>query len=277
MKTSNETRDATRRLASAASAHLTRLKDEVNEAKRVAAAWERLDDYVARDWPIHLSNLLRVEREAILGHPQLSDTVRATLNELADRATSDATHVLRRYPALLETACKERNLPLDHDSRDPRYCFRDKLITVAIDNKKRTAKLSTNEGVLDRMPADVEPVLNAVARELSRLFNRSFDASRFTKLLRKHYLAECKKEKAVDGDAIPIRSITRRMSKSNKAFRIDEFITDLSRLLDADVPMIDDRRLDLQQTKDTKQGVLLHGTAARGYVGFLLFRKALSP
>ena len=73
---------------------------------------------------------------------------------------------------------------------------------------------------------------------------------------------------------MPIRRITHRLGKNEKGFHTDEFLVDLSRLAEEGPLQVDDVKVDLQQTKDTTQGMLLHGVASSGYVGFIVFRKA---
>ena len=42
---------------------------------------------------------------------------------------------------------------------------------------------------------------------------------------------------------------------------------------DIDVLVVEGRRLEFQHTKDTNKGMLLHGRAGQGYIGYILFRK----
>jgi len=91
--------------------------------------------------------------------------------------------------------------------------------------------------------------------------------------LRKHYLAILKKKKQADGDPVPLRHIARRMADNERHFRRDEFLIDLSRLVVNGPAEVDGMRFDLQQTKDTEQGMLLYGPAGRGMVNLLIFRK----
>src|SRR5262249_14103360 len=139
---------------------------------------------------------------------------------------------------------------------------------------KRTARLSNHEGRLAEIPADIAAVVEAIQQEQKRVFGRAFNGAKFLKLLRAQYKAVVTKEKQTDGASVPIRQITRRLGKNAKGFRTDEFLVDLSRLAEQGPFEIDGRRLDLQQTKDTSQGMLLHGAAARGYVGFVVFKEA---
>lgn len=135
------------------------------------------------------------------------------------------------------------------------------------------ARLSDNEGRLAEHPADVQAVVETVQKETQRIFGRAFNGSRFLKSLRAQYKAVLKKENQADGASMPIRQITKRLGKNVKGFRTDEFLVDLSRLAEKGPFEVDGRRLDLQQTKDTNQGMLLHGAAARGYIGFIVFKE----
>jgi hypothetical protein len=64
------------------------------------------------------------------------------------------------------------------------------------------------------------------------------------------------------------------MAENTKGLRSDEFLVDLSQLAQDGPFEIGGRKLDLQQTKDTNQGMLLHGAAGRGYVGYIVFKEA---
>lgn len=197
----------------------------------------------------------------------------AELEQLYRLSKDRSKTVLRQFPRDLEQSCQAKGLPLDPESRHPRYTLDQRFFQREIDEQKGTARLSDNEGILAQLPADVPAIVEKVQAERKRICERRFDGKKFLKLLRTHYLATIKQDSQPDGASIPIRQITRRMGKNVKRFRTDEFIFDLSRLVDEEPLDIDDVRLDLQQTKDTNQGVLLHGKAGRGYIGFIVFRK----
>ena len=91
-------------------------------------------------------------------------------------------------------------------------------------------RLSNIEGRICEIPADIEAIIDVLKRENQRLFERSFDAKKFIRKIRTHYLALLKVEKLSDGSSISIRDITRRLAKIEKDFRSDEFLIDLSRL-----------------------------------------------
>jgi hypothetical protein len=265
--------DAIRQLVSSSRQNAKNLRAQADEAARVQQVWEELASYIQRAWP--LSILAVAEKESSLlrrmraeGDPSILaiDEILAT----AKGQTEDLRHLLPRY---LEDACKTSHLPLDPDSRHPRYAFAGGFFRVEIDDAKMTARLSDNGGEIARFPADTGAIVAAIQREYSRVFGRSFDGRAFLVKLRHHYLAVLKKENQQDGTSLPIRAITRRLGKNEKGFRTDEFLADLSRLVQQGPTEIDGRQLDLQHTKDTNQGMLLHGPAGYGYVGFITFRR----
>jgi flagellar biosynthesis regulator FlaF len=249
------------------------LKAEADAAARIEKVWEELHSFMAKDWPLHILELL--DRELTLlkalraeGHPAVQ-AIEGVYRDAKEQADS----VKRRYPSYLEEACRSAGLTLDPESRHPTYSLEQRFFQLKVDEQKWVARLSDHEGRLADLPADVGAVVEVLLRERKRIFGRPFNGPKFLKLLRSQYLAVVKKHKEVDGASIPIRHITRRLGKNAKGFRSDEFLIDLSRLVEQGPMEIDGYRLDLQQTKDTKQGMLLHGVAGRGYIGFVVFRK----
>jgi hypothetical protein len=266
--------DAARELLASARQRAKALTAEADEATRIERIWDSLLQCLSRGWPLHILALL--EREGQLIRKLRSDTHPAisALEEANRLAKEQADAVQRRYPAFLEEAFRAAAIPLDADSRHPRYSLERKFFQLDIDDQHRTAKLSNYEGKLAEFPADIGAVVEAVQREHKRLMGRPFQGRKFLKQLRAQYLAITKKEKQPDGTSVPIRQITRRLGKNLKGFRSDEFLVDLSRLVEQGPTEIDGWRLDLQQTKDTSQGMLLWGAAARGYIGFVVFRRS---
>ena len=202
-------------------------------------------------------------------HPTIS-----CLEEIYQTAKEQAAQLKPyNFPRDLEDACRVANLPLDRDSAHPNYKFEKGFFQIRIDDHKKTARLSDYElPKLCELPADVGAIVGAVQREYKRVFGRTFDGKAFLKKLRKQYLEVVKKQKLSDGTSIPIRHITRRLLQNEKGFRIDEFIRDLSQLVDQNFIDIDRTKLELQQTKDSDQGLILHIENKR-YIGFILFKQ----
>ena len=62
-------------------------------------------------------------------------------------------------------------------------------------------------------------------------------------------------------------------TKAYKNYKLDEFLIDLSHLTKHGPAETDGFRFELQQTKDTTEGMLLLGAAGQGMVNLLIFRK----
>jgi hypothetical protein len=249
------------------------LKGKLAEAVQIQSLWRDYLAFVNKGWVMHLLALIEKEAPRLKNMRTESHPSIAMIEEAYRIAKDESERIIRRYPTFLQEACRTANLPLDSDSPHPHYTFEKKFFSLEIDERKKTARLSDNEGRLAELPADIDAVVETVLREHKRTFGRPFDSKRFLKQLRLQYSAILKKQNRQDGTSIPIRHITHRLGKNLKGFRTDEFLVDLSRLAEEGPTEIDGRRLDLQQTKDTNQGMLLHGAAGRGYIGFIVFQE----
>ena len=250
------------------------LHREWQAADDVNVFWQTLTGYIDKGWVCHIQDYLEQEKERLRiwrteGHAGI-----VTIENLYREAKAAADKVMVSFPSDLEQACVESKLPIDRTSREPHYTFQNGFLELDIDTGKRLAHVKDREAKLAAIPADVGAVVEVVAAEHRRLFKRPFEGEKFLRKLRSHYLAVAKKEGIKDGDVLPIRRITHRLGKNEKGFHTDEFLIDLSRLAEEGPLHVDDVKLDLQQTKDTNQGMLLHGVASSGYVGFIVFRKA---
>jgi hypothetical protein len=250
-----------------------RLKAEADRAAAVQQVWENLLSYVNRQWYLHILHLLKKNAVVFNELRDADPSVATALEEISRTAELRAEILTRRFPKFIEDACAQNNLPLDRESRHPKYKFNSGFFQLDIDERSGIAKLWDNEGLLEEFPGDIGAVVEAVQRERKRIFERPFDGNKFLAKLRRQYLEIVKNQNELDGANIPIRKITTRLGKNEKGFRTDEFIVDLSRLIMDGPSEIDGARFDLQQTKNTKQGMLLLGNAGRGYIGFISFRR----
>lgn len=265
--------DAVRELLASAKETAKALRAQADEAVRVERAWTDLLNFMTRGWPLHFLHKLNQEQRLVEKLRADGGPAIRVLDEARRTAEEEADRIRRRFPRLLEDACREAGIKLDTDSPHPRYTIEHRFFKLEIDDQKRMARLSDIEARLADMPYDVGAIVEAVQREHTRVFGRPFDAKRFLKTLWSNYSAIVKREKMSLGASVPIRKITRRLGKNAKGFRTDEFLIDLSRLLEAGPTEIDGWRLDLQQTKSTSDGMLLHGIAGRGYVGYVVFNR----
>lgn len=273
MEFPQEIMDQVRELHGISKEEAQRLKAQAEVAAQTERVWSDLDRFLTRGWRFHILALMekespRLKRMKAENHPAIP-----AIEEIYRLAKDESDRVLRRYPSLLEEACRANGLILDSNSPHPKYGLENGFFRLEIDEQRRVARLSNHEGRLAELPADVQAVVEIIKLEHQRLFERPFDGLKFLKTVRAQYKAVLKKNKQSDGSSVPIRHITRRLGKNIKGFRTDEFLVDLSRLAEKGPFEIDGRRLDLQQTKDTSQGMLLHGAAARGYIGFIVFRE----
>lgn len=265
--------DEIRDLHASTKADAQRIKAEAEAKVQEERFWADFRDYLAKGWALHLLAFSdkegpRLKKMRAENHPAFP-----TIEAVYRMAKDESERIFRRFPTLLEEAFAGKAVSIDPTSRHPKYTLEGGFFRLEIDDKKRTARLSDHEGRLAEIPADVEAIFENVLKEHERIFGRKFNTKKFLQSLRTQYKAIISKDKQPDGSSVPIRQITRRLGKNVKGFRTDEFLVDLSRLAQDGPFEIDGRRLDLQQTKDTNQGMLLHGAAGRGYVGFIVFKE----
>lgn len=265
--------DEIRELYGSVKGEAQRLKTEAEEAARTERVWADLEKFLMNGWVLHVLELLDREAPRLKRMRAENNPAFPAIENSYRLAKDESERLLRRYPTFLEEACRAANLCLDSTSRHPKYSLERGFFLLEIDEKKRLARLSDYEGRLAEHPADVQAVVETVQREHQRIFGKSFSGPKFLTTLRAQYKAVLEKEKLVDGAPVPIRHITTRMGKNIEGFRTDKFLIDLSRLAEEGPFEIDGRRLDLQQTKDTNQGMLLYGASARGYIGFVIFKE----
>ena len=201
----------------------------------------------------------------------------STLAEILKRvflnAREECQKIAREYPRLIQEASQSEGLKIDQTSTHPKYTFCEGFLTIEIDDKRFKAKSYTREGNLFVKPFDISLIILALKQEINRIFGRPFNPHQFAKKLYSNYSSIIRNEKVRMGDQIPIRKITTRLGKNQKNFRTDEFIVDLSKLIEVGAPLIYGYKIDLGHTKDDRSGILLHRLESHGYIGFMSFRK----
>jgi len=253
--------------------HKKSIELQLNEITNRQKFYAEINNYLKKNWVQHILVILKKEVQLCKRIIEDNPHAQETLESIRNIAQEKAIELKRQFPAYLQKACEQNGLPLDKESRDPQYTFEKGFFTLVIDHHEGRAKLSNYEGRLCEFPADVDAVIEYVRKEHKRIFGKSFDGQKFIKKLRANYLAITKRDGLPDGYDLPIRRITTRLGKNEKGFRTDEFIMQLSRLVVEGPTEIDKRRLDLQQTKDSNQGMYLHGLAGRGYIGYITFKE----
>ena len=254
------------------------LQQNLVEVRNRLPLFDELHQYVHDKWPLHVMDwfsrnralLEDIDRSTRTGLPS---AMMCTLRE----ATVDSDELKKRYSFWMDTtaAKPKRKFKPDSTSRHPVYRFQNGFFTVTISEPGYTARIEDLAGPLvDRMPADPDAVVSYLLQEKARIFGRPFDATTFLQRLLKTYLAIVEKDPELKvGEPIPIRRITGRLRDNEKAFHNDEFLVDLTKLLDSHVSDIDGWKWSLEQTKEIERGLYVFPKYGKGYVGFLRFTR----
>lgn len=203
-----------------------------------------------------------------------SDSILAEiLKRIFLNAKAECQKIARDYPSLIQEASQSEGLEIDQTSTHPKYMFGEGFVILEIDDKAFKAKAYTREGNLFVTPFDISLVITALKQEINRIFGRPFNPREFAKLLYSNYSRVIQNEKKHMGDQISIRKITTRLGKNQRNFRTDEFIVDLSKLIEGGAPLVYGYKIDLGHTKDDRSGILLHRLESHGYIGFISMKK----
>lgn len=247
--------------------------EKKKEAVKTELFWKEFDRLSKADYA--LATLIFLEKETPRRQKWQAEKYPAseTIEKTFLIALEESKRILREFPKLFEQACKEANLMLDATSQHPQYSLDSGFLQIKIIEPRFQASITDYEERLGQFPADIQVIIDKISAERQRLFNRPFNATLFLQLLREAYKSILNKDHLEDGASLPIRDIAQRILKNKKGYKIDEFLVDLSLLVQSGPFEIDSRTLDLQQTKDTKKGMLLYKASERGYIGYLLFRR----
>lgn len=260
-------------ILSSAGIDAERQKKEFEIAIKKQKIWDEINSYINKNWHFHVIHLLTREKLFFIEARSDNPTLNQILDEIENFAKQKTDEIKKRFPIFMETAFKNFKIPLDKDSRHPGYTLKNGFFKVTIDEYKGIAKISDSEGTLVDIPADIEAISESLLKEYTRIFERPYEGIKFFRMLRRNYCWLINNEKMSDGDSIPIRKITSRLGKNEKGFRTDEFVIDLSVLSEKGPFEVEGYRIDLQQTRDTNKGILLHTSMNRSYIGFITFRK----
>jgi hypothetical protein len=253
--------------------------EKLNRASRAREFWEHLHSELRRERYAQVVLMIRSESSSLEAHQALSndqmmELARGICTLSRSKADVNAKAFVRAFP----TAAQQAGLDIDESSRHPTYTFKQGFIRVEVDDRSLAATVRPRDGKPKLIGMDVEAVVDLVASEVTRLFGRKFDATdqeRFLKRLHTAYQAVIKHEKRQYGDELPLRRVTNRLSKNQKTFSADEFNVNLAELLSTGQPAFNGHRLHVSQTRNTSQGMLLHGFEQGGYVGFISFKEDL--
>lgn len=242
--------------------------DFLSEVKKLADTgfWFQLRELMERQ-----ADKLKLRREQM--HPAIP-----TLEGLYRQSRSHTEEILMAYPSEIGEMAKRLAPTVEIDlqqSRHPKYYFDQTFLCLKIDERKRRARLTTrNDDKLGDIPCDILAVESLLRDAHRRLFERPFDGDRFLSELRDSYMKLVSAEKKRDGDHVSLRAIMKAASERDRKFRADEFVVDLSRLVERGPDTTRGFKFQLQQSKDTEEGILLWGASARGMVNLITFHSS---
>ncbi len=252
-------------------------RQRLAQAKRARAYWEALISAITDDRPAGALLLLRRgERELqplCEADSAISSSLAALRADAERRAASRAADFDREFPEALLAA----GMPVDPSSRHPYYTVKDGFIHIEVDAKELIAKVTPRDGDTLLVALDVASLTNTVRSAVERLFGRAFDAGGFLQRLYVTYRDLLQAEGRPDGDAVPIRRVAGGLTRGAGRRSVDQFNVDLAALLQSRCTSVDGVCLQVQHTRDSKQGMLLYGLEQGGYAGLLSFRREDGP
>jgi hypothetical protein len=252
------------------------LKGELEECKSLQKFFEELISLRDKGWILHLMALCDREKDRLKRLRSADHSCIGAVEGLYRDARERAKRMQTIIPSDLQRLAPAAGISIERKSRHPRYFFgKDGFLEAQINDQKLTCTISTREGKLATLPADPGAILEAVRGESNRLFSRDFNGESFLADLYDAYRALSKaRGHGNDEDPVPIREIHSQMTKKARGYKRDEFLVDLSTLVEQGPAETSGLRFDLQQTKDTEEGMLLLGEAGRGMVNLLVFKKS---
>lgn len=253
---------------------------EANDARASLEAAERAQAF----WEVLVGHIERGERGGALFHLDTNrdyvsslsssgDPIARDLEALRQDAHSYVSSTANSLGRTFPDEARGAGLVIDSTSRHPRYTFQNGFVQVEFDEKRLLATLKCRDGDEKQYGIDLDVVVNALKSEISRLFARDFNPEPFLSRLFTAYAAVLRADKLPEGTEVPIRRVTHRLSKNSNRFAMDEFNVDLAQAMQTGHSTVEGRQLHLNHTRNTRQGMLLHGLEQGGYVGFISFKR----
>lgn len=275
---SNDDSDKLSVAATQASEAVERLSHELSAAKKLTALLQQLKGYRDKDWPLHIKALCEKDKTFLADLRKKEHPAIAPIEELYRDSKERAERAIEQLPRDIEKLAKRAGITIAYtQSAHPKYHFlQDGFVEVRIDDKKQVASIGNRESKGPPIPADAQAIIEAVAAERTRLFERDMPGAEFLAAVYKGYQQLLKKEGLKAGDPVPLRQIYARMADDRKdpkapRYQADEFLVDMSSLAEHGPGEIEGMGFTLQQTKDTDEGILLIGPAGRGMVSLIRF------
>jgi hypothetical protein len=248
-------------------------RQQLNEAEYATAFWSKLLDLLSTGHHGQILLALRGGEEYTRRLRESGELACQIIEEVQSEAEKHAKKEASTFVQNFPNALREAGLEADPASRHPLYTLKKGFVRVEIDERMFTAKVKPRDGKEIVLGIDVAPLVSTLQAEVSRIFDRKQNHEVFLTNLYRAYKAALASEERAEGDELPLRKITKRLSKNRKHFAYDEFNVDLARLLQSGRLVTSGRKLHVNHTRNTRQGMLLYGLEQGGYIGFISFKK----
>lgn len=248
----------------------------LKKARRSEEVWQRLFDAQKSGYSAAIYNIFRRESDWFTQLREDNDEIIPLLELLYRDSEVKATNTVRQFASLFPNACDKAGVKLDHSSRHPNYSI-GKFVHTLVNEQRLEVQVTPRDAKSVNLPADIDPLVTHLEMEVKRLFKTKRDPKQFLIGLRTAYHAVLREEKKSLGDELPLRRVANRLSKNRAHFRYDEFNVDLGNVVRSGKTKIDNVRLQINHTRNTRQGMLLYGLERSGYIGFISFKPESAP
>ena len=272
LQTLESVRPAFERKAAVARAETERARAALEDANLAESFWTELVGHVVRNEQGSVLLHLNRSGDFLQSLKADDDQTLEQLDQLRNSAAASARETATKFGRIFPNAARSAGLQIDPSARHPKYTFYNGFIRVELDEKKLVAKIQSREGEEVEYGLDLELIIKALKAEISRIFGRELNPDSFLRSLHRAYTAVLRSDKLSEGTEVPIRRVSNRLGKNLSKFSTDEFNVDLARVVQSGTTSVEGRQLHLNHTRNTRQGMLLHGLEQGGYVGFISFK-----
>jgi hypothetical protein len=249
------------------------VQQQLNEAQRVERFWQRLDSHYQNGLPAAALLVLSGEYQNVRATTLFDQEQSGLIEEIRSECQKAADQTAKTFVRAFPEAVNDAGIDVDSSSRHPKYSLKQDFITIEVNDRNYTATITPRDGKAIKLGLDIEPVVKTLEAEIARLFDRKFEANTFLQTLFKAYSGVIRAEGRTDGETVPIRRVTNRLSKNLNNFSYDQFNVDFGKLLGMGQQEFKGRKMQIENTRTPREGMLIHGRENGGYIGFIGFHE----
>ena len=256
----------TKDLADRAQREVERIQERLRSAQVIERFCTALHAEINAGHPSEALRLIRGGAKAIATlrdrSPESAEVVESIGSSMAREVEGAFAGLLRSFPA----AAQQAGLELDRASRNPSYSLYEGFLTVEFEKRRLETRVQPRDGRRTTLGIDLPVLVAHLRSEVERLFSRPFDAPRVLREVEAVYASILKEKRRRPGEAVPLKELVAELAK-DRSFHADEFNVDLSRLVRSEDA--GGSRLRLDNSRDSKNGMLLWQLEQRGYYGYI--------